>query len=137
MSKSAAASAKVKNSKVVRVQEPSVYQSVISDSAKTLIGAIESQMDKLRQQIQFLQGMVVPGSAPNQLKQPKSIKAADSEVPFAERAVNFLKSNGPSKASAVIRAFGLAPNSATVRMQQLREKGVVSQDKKTKLWSAV
>ncbi len=95
-------------------------------------------MDRLRQQIQFLQEMagagIVEQSATQSAAQPAPHKPREVSGTFAEKAVNFLKSNGPSKASAVIKAFGLAPNSATVRMQQLRAKGIVKQNKSSKLW---
>lgn len=55
---------------------------------------------------------------------------------FKERAMDYLAINGSSKASVVARECGASPSSATVRMQWLRDKGLVRQNRKTKLWSA-
>lgn len=54
---------------------------------------------------------------------------------FRERAVAFLTVNGPSPAATIGRECGASANSATVRMQGLRDKGLVRQNRKTKRWS--
>lgn len=68
----------------------------------------------------------------------EEIEAGDDYITpeiFRERAVAYLTVNGASPAATIGRECGVGASSATVRMQSLRDKGLVRQNRQTKRWA--
>lgn len=119
----------------------------LAPAARKNLASIEAQIVELGMVAGTLRDLLnqlgtnetsVDDTAPRTTAKPKTTPVysnnAESNT-FRTAAVEYLRANGPAKASSVGHVCNIKVNGATIRLQGMRDAGLVRQNKTTKLWS--